>query len=130
MAKVGGMHSQTNMVLYVIAGIILVGMIFFGVGFKVGNSSVEGFSSEWHGGRQPWKIRDEIQGHLNGTPNDSTCQNVLPALLAEYETKINLGEKHAKTLTNVAEKQKLIYDMFVQRGTLDRLKRRVSAVCK
>lgn len=49
MAKVGGMHSQTNMVLYVIAGIILVGMIFFGVGFKVGNSSVEGFYAKGKG---------------------------------------------------------------------------------
>lgn len=47
MKKYGGASSQTNMVLYVILGIFLVGMIFFGVGFKVGNSSaMEQFQGE------------------------------------------------------------------------------------
>ena len=44
MKKYGGASSQTNMVLYTIIGIFLVGVLFFGVGFKVGNS-MEGFAN-------------------------------------------------------------------------------------
>ena len=47
MKKYGGASSQTNMVLYVILGIFLVGMIFFGVGFKVGHASMERFQGEY-----------------------------------------------------------------------------------
>ena len=39
-----GATSQTNIVLYTIIGIFLIGIIFFGVGFKVGNRP-EGFSN-------------------------------------------------------------------------------------
>ncbi len=44
MKKYGGASSQTNMVLYTIIGIFLVGVLFFGVGFKVGNR-MEGFAN-------------------------------------------------------------------------------------
>lgn len=44
MKKVMPGNSKTSMVLWIILGIVIIGMLFFGVAFKVG--SVEGFKND------------------------------------------------------------------------------------
>jgi hypothetical protein len=91
MAKVGGMHSQTNMVLYIIAGIILVGMIFFGVGFKVGNSYVEGFQAKGKGkgkGKQDDNADDEVDPKPNKRKGLGKLMNIAEDIVEKAPKKM------------------------------------------